>query len=852
MYYPLTKEIKKKKGKIIMAHFCKVPEGTKISVLKEDTITPSGSVYLVMKEDSSYGRLERYLTCMFKDEEEARNYAMNHGGKLFWSTAENWKVYNWRRVLKTLVRCCDFEEVGDASSIPVGGYGMTIDYDIVVHCNEGFIYWSDDNKLVFNKRAPDVTVAYNSYVNRDNTDRELKLENVWVTIRHGVYTLVNPIGRFTGVNASAINNSRFKATIDVMMIPQYLEGDSFKPWANKYPFNMYNLSYRMVAGPITFDIKDDKTYVTCDMSSKNRYGIKEKLSVPLIPVTFASAMSYACSIFNSYHRFCYVVGSTLNVFNPLSELWEYPNMLQDGENGNTTVTRVLENNVFKYFIQMNDELVPRCRVLLRRGIGDRDFYTVLGWCNGKNFFDEDTSCDHAFIVDGVEKRCTWDEYRRVYILYEDSVKSFCYRNDLPYDGWGNGGYIYDKTVVTCPHCGKKYIDDAYHTTNNTISRYVDGELTPIHEICPDCMHRFGDCNEDIVLSSGEAFSHDEYEQFGKDIIPKEDLVWNDEMELLLMGEICAWDAVKEEWVIPNEYTVIDGPRGIKRFHEKYCCHVNEYSYKPEPIFCKDGNEDTEKFFGVELELMHGGESDRNVAKICKDIPYLYAKHDGSLDDGIELVSHPCTLAYHKSGFGWCKVMERAVELGYDTPSGSGIHVHLSKAFWDKQDKVNMIAFIIAFCDMHREAIRYFADRDSYEFDRWTRSYLSERTTEEAVEGMFSNYSSVKEISAKLYRSYQRASTHYSGVNLSNYNTVEFRFFHSSTNPKRLLSILQFVDCLSELSITVTKDTMITFGRITEYAKSKGYNELLEDELFIGACEYDRLHPVYLDLNKHDA
>lgn len=85
----------------------------------------------------------------------------------------------------------------------------------------------------------------------------------------------------------------------------------------------------------------------------------------------------------------------------------------------------------------------------------------------------------------------------------------------------------------------------------------------------------------------------------------------------------------------------------------YCCscyddiddddEIEDYSYKPEPIFYGKG----ERYFGIELEVDCGGKDGEN-ARNLKDIAncrqeHIYIKSDGSLDDGFEIVSHPMTL-----------------------------------------------------------------------------------------------------------------------------------------------------------------------------------------------------------------
>lgn len=57
-----------------------------------------------------------------------------------------------------------------------------------------------------------------------------------------------------------------------------------------------------------------------------------------------------------------------------------------------------------------------------------------------------------------------------------------------------------------------------------------------------------------------------------------------------------------------------------------------------------------RHFGVALEIDNGGADRYNAEKLLNianaDAENLYIKTDGSLDDGLELVTHPMTLTYH--------------------------------------------------------------------------------------------------------------------------------------------------------------------------------------------------------------
>ena len=75
--------------------------------------------------------------------------------------------------------------------------------------------------------------------------------------------------------------------------------------------------------------------------------------------------------------------------------------------------------------------------------------------------------------------------------------------------------------------------------------------------------------------------------------------------------------------------------------------IQSYSFKPEPVFYGDGT----RYLGVELEIDSGGESNVNAEELLQIAntgeERAYCKHDGSLEDGFEIVTHPMTLAYHQ-------------------------------------------------------------------------------------------------------------------------------------------------------------------------------------------------------------
>lgn len=165
-----------------------------------------------------------------------------------------------------------------------------------------------------------------------------------------------------------------------------------------------------------------------------------------------------------------------------------------------------------------------------------------------------------------------------------------------------------------------------------------------------------------------------------------------------------------------------------------CCDehspIKEYGYKPDPIFFGNGS----RFFGVELEIDIGGR-DMDYARELLELAneqdeHIYIKSDGSLSDGMEIVTHPMTLDYHKY-FNWDKIMRRAVSLGYRSHQTStcGLHIHVNRTSLgqthDEQEET--ISRILYFVEHHWNELLKFSRRSESAMNRWASRYGYEAT-----------------------------------------------------------------------------------------------------------------------------
>jgi hypothetical protein len=112
--------------------------------------------------------------------------------------------------------------------------------------------------------------------------------------------------------------------------------------------------------------------------------------------------------------------------------------------------------------------------------------------------------------------------------------------------------------------------------------------------------------------------------------------------------------------------------------------LNEYGYQPIPAF-RQVHRETRLFMGVELEVA-SNDRDRTsflIPSINKlSGGFIYCKHDGSLpvNHGVELVTHPATIRWHKQCAGWQSFLDWLKDYCY-TNFQCGLHVHVNRSFF---------------------------------------------------------------------------------------------------------------------------------------------------------------------------
>lgn len=309
--------------------------------------------------------------------------------------------------------------------------------------------------------------------------------------------------------------------------------------------------------------------------------------------------------------------------------------------------------------------------------------------------------------------------------------------------------------------------------------YVDGEA-----VCPSC------AETDTVVCSycGERIWRED--DFGDSDIPLCESCYDSHYtHCSLCNRLIAFSAAYYQEDDEDEET----PYCSDCYHE-YGEAIHCYSYKPVPIF----HGDAPMYMGVELEVDDGGKYSENARKALdifnRSGEYGYIKSDGSLNDGMELVTHPCTLEAHIHEVPWKETLEKFKELGYCSHQSStcGLHVHVNRTFFgdtpdQQEEKIGHVLYL--FERFWQELLR-FSRRTQRQVNQWAARYEYKDTGREIME--------------HAKKSYQGR---YTCVNLTNADTIEFRIFRGTLKYNTLIATLQLVEKLCSVAISLSEEQL---------------------------------------------
>ncbi|WP_294411125.1 amidoligase family protein [uncultured Ruminococcus sp.] len=326
----------------------------------------------------------------------------------------------------------------------------------------------------------------------------------------------------------------------------------------------------------------------------------------------------------------------------------------------------------------------------------------------------------------------------------------------------------NENALYCSHCGAIIGEDEEYET-------IDGEI-----VCTDCVEQH---TTTCDRCGATIWSDDSY---------------GDEYTTLCAScyhnhyvRCCCCDALLHE---DDAYNIDGDSYCSECYHDEVDKNrsIHDYGYKPEPIFYGG---DSTRYFGVELEIDGAGKDCDNADELLlianKDAEHIYVKGDGSLDDGLEIVTRPMSLEYHKS-FCWQEVMSKAITLGYRSHQTNtcGLHVHVNRdSLGDsREEQDEVIARILYFVEHHWNEMLKFSRRSEYSMNRWAARYGFEKTGREILD-----------------KAKKGNNGRYAAVNFMNYTTIEFRLFRGTLKHNTLIAALELVNDICDLAISLTDE-----------------------------------------------
>jgi len=226
--------------------------------------------------------------------------------------------------------------------------------------------------------------------------------------------------------------------------------------------------------------------------------------------------------------------------------------------------------------------------------------------------------------------------------------------------------------------------------------------------------------------------------------------------------------------------------------------IKSYGYKPTPLFFPDSEQPY--YMGIELEVECKNSNRRDVAEyVVQQLGNrAYLKHDGSLNNGFEIVTHPHTLdEYHTLDWSFLAQLKSMGVRSWNADT-CGLHVHVGK-----------VAFDSTYPATDKHLIRF--NKFIYDNEQQVKR----------IAGRSSDYATFRDKGDIIRKvKYTRQSNgRYSAVNLEPEYTAEVRVFRGSLRKERVLSGIEFVHAAVEFTRDmkiVPKQVPFSWARFVTY------------------------------------
>jgi hypothetical protein len=333
---------------------------------------------------------------------------------------------------------------------------------------------------------------------------------------------------------------------------------------------------------------------------------------------------------------------------------------------------------------------------------------------------------------------------------------------------------YDETFATCGRCDDIILQDDVITINaNTRSEI---------QVCESCRDNYyiecTGCGDHF--DSDHIYMSDSSDSYCESC--SEDMTYCDDCGEVISCESSYYDENDSTYC---EYCYYHNE------HDENGRDIHDYGYKPEPVFYGLSHSHSTAgilLMGSEVEIDCGRDRDDCAADIVACGEEIYLKDDGSLSgSGLEIVSHPCTLEYHRARLDWARIMGAARDHGYRSHNTEtcGIHVHVNRDYFGDHENLQDfgIAKVLLLVDRFWAPLVTFSRRRDAQLKHWAPQVELDIESSDGPDII------VDKTKATAYRG------RYQAVNLTNEHTIEFRIFRGTLNLQTFTAILELVDTL---------------------------------------------------------
>lgn len=225
------------------------------------------------------------------------------------------------------------------------------------------------------------------------------------------------------------------------------------------------------------------------------------------------------------------------------------------------------------------------------------------------------------------------------------------------------------------------------------------------------------------------------------------------------------------------------------------------------------NENPPFCIGFELEVENTSRQHYNddVASIVKRKFPVICSNDGSLDYGFEIVSHPLSYKYIIENQDKLEdMLDTLKDKGFEShnPGTCGLHFHITHPHND-----DIIDRIILIMETYKQELITFSRRTSSQIESWCK-FLSDIKEEGDCKSLY------------FIKKNKETSTRYMALNLTNYNTIEFRIFRGTLNFDTFMASVELVNNIVTLCSDLTMPVEeITWDRLTETKYAHTYCDM---------------------------